>query len=283
MRCRGLIQREHVTFSHCVPTILHMMLSSPAANVVDLSGWKVLIGGSALPKGLAKLALAKGIDFFGAYGMSETCPILSIAQLKPGMSELDADTQIEYLTKAGLPIQLVDLRIVDDEMHEVPPDGKASGEIVVRAPWLTQGYLNDPENSEQLWHGGYLHTKDIGNIDPEGYLRVTDRIKDVIKSGGEWISSLVIEDIISQHPGVSEVAVIAIPDEKWGERPLALIVLREEGVSIVTQQDIHAHVRAWADQGAISKWAVPDVRFVNILEKTSVGKLDKKVMRQKYG
>ncbi len=279
----GLIQREHVTFSHCVPTILHMMLSSPAANTIDFSGWKVLIGGSALPKGLAKLALAKGIDIFGGYGMSETCPILSIAQLKPGMSELDADTQIEYLTKAGLPIQLVDLRIVDDEMHEVPHDGKATGEVVVRAPWLTQGYLNDPENSEQLWHGGYLHTNDIGNIDPEGYLRVTDRIKDVIKSGGEWISSLVIEDIISRHPGVSEVAVIAIPDEKWGERPLALIVLREEGVSIVTQQDIHAHVRAWADQGAISKWAVPDVRFVDILEKTSVGKLDKKVMRQKYG
>ena len=278
-----LIQREHVTFSHCVPTILHMMLSSPAASTVDLSGWKVVIGGSALPKGLAKLAIDKGIDIFGGYGMSETCPILSLAQLKPGMSELDADTQIEYLTKAGLPIQLVDLRIVDDELHEVPHDGKATGEVVVRTPWLTQGYLNDPENSEELWHGGYLHTKDIGNIDPEGYLRVTDRIKDVIKSGGEWISSLVIEDIISQHPEVSEVAVIGIPDEKWGERPLALIVLKQESVSIVTQQHIQVHVRVWADQGAISKWAVPDVRFVGNLEKTSVGKLDKKVMRQKYG
>ncbi len=278
----ALIQWEHVTFSHCVPTILHMMLSSPAGGSVDLSGWKVIIGGSALPKGLAKLALDRGIDIFGGYGMSETCPILSLAQLKPSMSELEADTQLEYLTKAGLPIQLVDLCIVDEQMQDVPHDGKATGEVVVRAPWLTQGYLNDPANSENLWSDGYLHTNDIGTIDPQGYLLVTDRIKDVVKSGGEWISSLATEDIISQHPGVSEVAVIAIPDEKWGERPLALIVLKQESVSIVTQQDIREHVRAWADRGAISKWAVPEVRFVDALEKTSVGKLDKKVMRQKH-
>src|SRR6266702_1090935 len=194
-----LIQRERVTFSHCVPTILHMMLSSPASHNIYLSGWKVVIGGSALPKGLAKLAMDKGIDIFGGYGMSETCPILSLAQLKPSMTELDADLaptrpandaaassfaqagrkekEIEYLTRAGLPIQLVDLRIVDEQMHDVPHDGKASGEVVVRAPWLTQGYLNDPANSENLWRGGYLHTNDIGTIDPEGYLLITDRIK----------------------------------------------------------------------------------------------------------
>jgi fatty-acyl-CoA synthase len=276
----SLIKREKVTFSHCVPTILHMLLTSPGASDVDWSGWKVIIGGSALPKGLAKLALDKGIDIFAGYGLSETCPILSMAQLKLSMTELDADTQLEYLTKAGVPIQLVDLRIVDEQMQDVPHDGKASGEVVVRAPWLTQGYLHDPANSEELWRGGYLHTKDIGTIDPEGYLRITDRIKDVIKSGGEWISSLVIEDLISQYPGVSEVAVIARPDEKWGERPLALIVLK--GESKVTEQEIQAHVKAWAEQGVISKWAVPEVRFVDNLDKTGVGKLDKKVMRQKY-
>jgi acyl-CoA synthetase (AMP-forming)/AMP-acid ligase II len=198
------------------------------------------------------------------------------------MTELDADTEIEYRTRAGLPSQLVDLRIVDEQMQDVPHDGKASGEVVVRAPWLTQGYLNDPANSEDLWRGGYLHTNDIGTIDPQGYLLITDRIKDVVKSGGEWISSLLIEDIISQHPGVSEVAVIGIPDEKWGERPLALIVLREDSVGMVTEEQIKHHVKVRADQGAISKWAVPDVRFVDILEKTSVGKLDKKVMRQKH-
>ena len=278
----SLIKQEKVTFSHCVPTILHMLLASPAAKDVDLSGWKAIIGGSALPKGLAKLAMEKGIDVFGGYGLSETCPILTLAQLKPSMTELDTNTEIEYRTKAGLPIQLVDLRIVDEQMHDVPHDGKATGEVVVRAPWLTQGYLNDPVNSEELWRGGYLHTKDIGTIDPEGYLLVTDRIKDVIKSGGEWISSLMIEDIISRHPGVSEVAVIARPDERWGERPLALIVLREESVGVVTEEHIQVHVKDWADRGAISKWAVPDVQFVENLEKTSVGKLDKKVMRQKY-
>ena len=276
----SLIKQEHVTFSHCVPTILQMLLTSPGANEMDWSGWKVVIGGSALPKGLAKLALDKGIDVFGGYGLSETGPALSIAQLKPGMTSLPADTQLEYLTKAGLPFQLVDLRIVDERMHDVPHDGKSSGEVVVRAPWLTQGYLHDPTNSEELWRGGYLHTKDIGTIDPEGYLRITDRIKDVIKSGGEWISSLVIEDLISQYPGVSEVAVIARPDEKWGERPLALIVLKDE--SKVTEREIQAHVSEWVERGVISKWAVPEVRFVASLDKTSVGKLDKKVMRQKY-
>jgi fatty-acyl-CoA synthase len=278
-----LIQQEHVTFSHCVPTILHMMLTSPASRHIDLSGWKVIIGGSALPTGLAKLAMDRGIDVFSGYGMSETGPFMSLAQLKPGMTELDADQELEYRTRTGLPMQLVDLRIVDEQMHDVPRDGKASGEVVVRAPWLTQGYLNDPANAENLWRGGYLHTDDIGTIDPEGYLLITDRIKDVVKSGGEWISSLVLEDIISQYPGVSEVAVIGIPDEKWGERPLALVVLKQESVGVVTDRHIQAHVKAWAERGVISKWAVPDVRFVDSLEKTSVGKLDKKVLRQKHG
>jgi fatty-acyl-CoA synthase len=278
-----LIQQERVTFSHCVPTILNMLLTHPASQHIDLSGWKVVIGGSALPKGLAKMAMDRGIDIFGGYGMSETGPVMSLAQLKPDMSELGADTEITYRTKAGLPIQLVDLRIVDEHMQDVPHDGKASGEVVMRTPWLTQGYLHDPDNSEELWYGGYLHTKDIGTIDPEGYLLITDRIKDVVKSGGEWISSLAIEDIISQYPGVSEVAVIGIPDEKWGERPLALVVLRQENAGTVTEQDIQAHIRAWAERGVISKWAVPEIRFVEVLEKTSVGKLDKKVLRQKYG
>jgi fatty-acyl-CoA synthase len=176
----------------------------------------------------------------------------------------------------------VDLRIVDEQMQDVPHDGQATGEVVARAPWLSQGYLHDAANSENLWRGGYLHTNDIGTIDPEGYLLVTDRIKDVVKSGGEWISSLALEDLISQYPGVSEVAVIGKPDEKWGERPLALIVLKGESVGQVTEQDIQAHVKSFADLGVISKWATPDVLFVEVLERTSVGKLDKKVLRQKY-
>src|SRR5260370_3175470 len=169
------------------------------------------------------------------------------------MTELDADTEIEYRSRAGLRAQLVYLRIVDEQMQDVPHDGKKSGEVVVRAPWLTQGYLNDPANSESLWRGGYLHTNDIGTIDPEGYLLITDRIKDVVKSGGEWISSLVIEDIVSQHPGVSEGAGIALSDQKWGERPPALIVLKKGGANLVTEPHIHAHARVSAERGSISK------------------------------
>ena len=208
----NLITTEKVTFSHCVPTIIHMLVSSPNVKSFDLSNWNVIIGGSALPKGLCKTALSLGISLTTAYGMSETCPILSVANMKPFMKDWDLDSQIEIRCKTGLPIPLVNLEIVDPEGNPVIHDGKSTGEVVARAPWLTQGYLKDPERSEQLWENGWLHTGDIGNIDTEGYLQVTDRVKDVIKTGGEWVSSLELEDIISQHPAVSEAAVIGIAD-----------------------------------------------------------------------
>ena len=278
-----LIKREGVTFSHCVPTILHMLLSSPSSRDVDLSRWKVVIGGSALPKGLAKAAFDRGVDVFAGYGMSETCPILTISHVKSSMLTGNGEQEIDIRTKAGLPIPLVDLRIVDEHMKDVAHDGKATGEVVVRAPWLTQGYFGNPEASEQLWAGGYLHTNDIGSIDSEGYLQVTDRIKDVIKTGGEWISSLELEDIISRHEAVSEVAVIGVKDDKWGERPLALIVLKADRAGRIDQDEIKAHVKAYSDTGAISRFGVPDrIVFVDTLEKTSVGKLNKKAMREKY-
>jgi fatty-acyl-CoA synthase len=278
-----LIQTEKVTFSHCVPTILHMLLNCPGSQGVDLSGFKMIIGGSALSKGLAEAALARGIDVFAGYGMSETCPILTIAQITPETLERDADGQTEVRTKAGRPIPLVDLRIVDEEMRDVPRDGKSAGEVVVRAPWLTQGYLGDGRNSETLWRGGYLHTNDIASIDADGYVGITDRLKDVIKSGGEWISSLEIEDILSQHPGISEAAVIGVPDERWGERPMALIVTRPGYADAISEDDVKAHVQRYADKGVVSKWAVPS-RALSLaaLDKTSVGKLDKKLLRQKY-
>jgi len=283
MLCR-LIRTEKVTFSHCVPTILHMLLNHPGSRDVDLTGFKMIIGGSALSKGLAQAALARGIDVFAGYGMSETCPILTIAQLTPDILERGAEEQTEIRAKAGRPIPLVDLRIVDEEMGDVPRDGKSAGEVVVRAPWLTQGYLGDPRNSESLWRGGYLHTNDIASIDADGYVGITDRLKDVIKSGGEWISSLEIEDILSQHPGVSEAAVIGVPDERWGERPMALFVIRSGYAEDITEEDIKAHVQRYADKGVVSKWAVPSRALsCAALDKTSVGKLDKKLLRQKYG
>ncbi len=276
-----LVRDERVTFSHCVSTILHMMLNCPEAKSVDFSKWKIVIGGGALTHGLARVAVDRGIDIFTGYGMSETCPVLSLAQLPPGAEALDADEQLRLRCRTGLPIPLVDLHIVNENMEDVTHDGKAYGEVVVRAPWLTQGYLNNPEASADLWSGGYLHTQDIANIDPTGNLQITDRIKDVIKSGGEWISSLEIESLISQHPGVSEVAVIGISDEKWGERPVALVVLKE-GAEI-TEDDIKRHVLTFCASGHISKYAVPQiVKFVDGLQKTSVGKMNKKWLRAQF-
>src|SRR6266702_4054181 len=274
-----LIRDEGVTFSHCVSTILHMLLGCAEAKSADFSKWKIVIGGGALPHGLARVALERGIDIFAGYGMSETCPVLSLAQLPPGSEAVDLDEQVRLRCKTGRPVPLVDLRIVTESMEDVAHDGKAYGEIVVRAPWLTQGYLNNPEASTQLWAGGYLHTQDIANIDPTGNLQITDRIKDVIKSGGEWISSLEIESLISLYPGVSEVAVIGIKDDKWGERPVALVVL--QGGVAATEEDIKQHVMRFSATGRISKYAVPQVvKFVDALQKTSVGKMNKKWLRE---
>ncbi|MEM5383019.1 fatty acid--CoA ligase [Paraburkholderia phymatum] len=276
-----LVRDEGVTFSHCVSTILHMLLSCDEAKHVDLSKWKIVIGGGALPHGLARAALDRGIDVFTGYGMSETCPVLSLAQLQPQTEPLDLDEEVRLRCKTGYPVPLVDMRIVNEHMEDVEHDGKAYGEIVVRAPWLTQGYLNNPDASAQLWAGGYLHTQDIANIDTTGNVQITDRIKDVIKSGGEWISSLEIESLISLHPGVSEVAVIGIKDDKWGERPVALVVLRQDAV--VTEDDVRQHVMGFSKTGQISKYAVPQiVKFVDALQKTSVGKTNKKWLREQF-
>ena len=274
----ALIAREKVTFSHCVPTILHMLLGHPDAADTDLRGWKVIIGGAALPRALAQQALGRGIDIFGGYGMSETCPLLTLAQIDANAVAAGSDEALSLRTKAGIPVPLVDLRIVDEDMHDVAHDGVATGEVVVRAPWLTQGYLHNPDASAALWAGGYLHTGDIGNIDAGGYLRVADRIKDVIKTGGEWISSLALEDIIALHPAVNEVAVIGVADEKWGERPLPLVV-RHAG-SEVTEAEIIELVAARSRSGDISRFAIPDrVSFVDAIERTSVGKINKKKLR----
>jgi fatty-acyl-CoA synthase len=278
-----LIQREKVTYSHCVPTILHMLLSCPKVDSVDLSHWKVVIGGSAMPKGLARAALDRGIDVFSGYGMSETGPVLSIAHLERDMLEGSDEEILDLRCLSGRPLPLVDLEIVDEHMQSMPRDGRTTGEIVVRSPSLTQGYFKNAEASEALWSGGYLHTGDIGYLDENGYLKVTDRLKDVIKSGGEWISSLALEDIVSQHPGIGEVAAIGIPDEKWGERPLVLVVLKEGQESTIDENTIRQHVQAHADRGEISPWAVPEqVIIVPAIDKTSVGKIDKKRLRAHY-
>ena len=277
-----LFDREKATFSHCVPTILQMVMTAAKSKSVSLQGWKVIIGGAALPRTLAKQALEEGIDIFTGYGMSETCPLLTFSHLKTEMLGWDLDRQAEIRTLTGRPVSLVQLRIVDPAMKDVPHDGVSPGEIVVRAPWLTQGYLNDPANSAKLWDGGWLHTGDVAVMSPEGYLKITDRIKDVIKTGGEWVSSIELEDLILRHPGVKEAAVIGIPDPKWSERPLA-VVTAKEGCT-VSEDDIKAMLKDCAEKGIISKYAVPErIVFTDALPKTSVGKLDKKVLRETYG
>ncbi|MFZ7128268.1 MAG: fatty acid--CoA ligase [Desulfobacterales bacterium] len=278
-----LVTREKVTFSHCVPTIIHMVISSPKAREADLSNWQVIIGGSAMPKGLCKAALDLGISLTSAYGMSETCPLLTAANLKPHMFDWDLEDQIDVRCKTGLPVPLVNLKIVDYNGEACPHDGKSPGEIVVRAPWLTQGYVKDTEKSEALWEGGWLHTGDIGVIDGEGYLKITDRLKDVIKTGGEWISSLTLEDIISQHEAVSEAAVIGVPDEKWGERPMALVVLKSAFVGKIQPEDLKAHFMKHVESGSLPKYGVPDkVVFTDSIAKTSVGKINKRELRKHY-
>lgn len=279
-----LIKTERVTFTHCVPTILQMLLDAATKADVDLAGLKMVIGGSALPKALAKQAMALGVDVFAGYGMSETGPLLTVAHLESSDVTGDPDDEAEIRTRAGRTCPLVELQIVDPEMNQLPHDGQSAGEIVVRAPWLTGGYFDNPDASEQLWAGGYLHTNDIGVITPDGYLRVTDRLKDVIKTGGEWVSSLQLEDIIMHCAGVGECAVIGIKDARWGERPLALIVRDGKTDPPVSVEDVKAHIMAVADKGVISKFAVPQkILFVDALARTSVGKFDKKALRLQYG
>jgi fatty-acyl-CoA synthase len=279
-----LIKTEGVTFTHGVPTILQMLLKAAAAANTDLAGLKMVIGGSALPKALAKQALDAGIDIFAGYGMSETGPLICVAQVKTKDVEGPSDDTVHIRAKAGITAPLVDLRIVDPDMKDVPHDGKASGEIVLRAPWLTQGYFNDAVASENLWAGGYMHTADVAAVSPDGYVQITDRIKDVIKTGGEWVSSLQIEDLITHCPGVAEAAVIGVKDEKWGERPMALVVKDASSAQPLSDAAVKAHLKVFADNGIISKYGIPDkIVFLDALPRTSVGKINKKELREKYG
>ena len=275
----ALFEREGVTYSHCVPTILHMLLNAPEFAALDLSRWQVIIGGSALPRGLAEAALARGIDVYAGYGMSETCPVLSLAQLKPGIALGEAEVRAR--TSAGLPAVLAQIRVVDEDMHDLPHDGSQAGEVVARAPYLTQSYVGNEDASAALWRGGWLHTGDIGTIAEDGYLRITDRAKDVIKTGGEWVSSLDLEDLISRHPDVGEVAVIGVPDAKWGERPLVLVVAKPGRA--LDPESVRQFLAEEAERGAIPRYAVPErIVAVESLDKTSVGKLDKKRLRARF-
>lgn len=278
-----LRSQEGVTFSHCVPTVLRMLLDEAEASNIDLNGWKMVVGGASFPSSLARLALQRGMDVFAGYGMSETCPFIVSAQVDTDAVPGDSGPVLSARVAAGRAIPLVDVQIVDEQMKPVAQGSGRPGEVVLRAPWLTTGYFHNESASSELWRGGYLHTGDIGTIDCNGYLRITDRLKDVIKTGGEWLSSYVLEELISRHPQVKAVAVIGVPDPRWGERPVALIVVAPEVSPASVVQDIREHLHAFVAAGEIPKYAIPEkIHLVEFLERTSVGKYNKKLMRDQY-
>ena len=276
-----LLNYHKVTFSHCVPTILNMLLKDPTSKDIDLKGWICIIGGAALPKSIAIEALKREIDVYGGYGMSETCPVLSIAQLSDDQLALSYEEQADLRCRTGFPIGLAQMRVVGPDGKDVTSDDKTAGEIIVRSPYLTQGYLKDHVHSEKLWEGGWLHTNDVACVNQAGSIRITDRTKDVIKVGGEWLSSLEMEDVIAKHEGVIEVAVIGLPDTNWGEVPLAIVVSKE-GI-VFEDREIIQIVKASVDNGVLPREAITmKVMRTNLIDKTSVGKVNKVALRTKF-
>jgi len=278
-RLVDLIEQHKVTLSHGVPAILQMLLKEMAARGRKFDGLKLLLGGSKLNEGLAKAAIESGIEFMSGFGMSESCPVLSRAVFDDKTDSMEMKEQLNYRCLSGSPIMLVSMEIWDENGKPQPMDGKSTGELVIRAPWLTQSYFKNSDAGNELWEGGWMHTQDIASISSSGTLSITDRLKDVIKSGGEWISSLEVETIFSFHPSVADVAVIGVPDERWGERPLALVVLKPDYAD-TKAADILALGHQAVEKGYLPKYGVPnEIKFLLEMPKTSVGKLDKKRMR----
>jgi fatty-acyl-CoA synthase len=268
-----LIKREQVTYAGAVPTIWMDVLRKlpPDSDALD-SLQKVICGGSAVSRGLMESFEKRfNLDFKQGYGMTETSPLVATTQTPPGSS---GEEMWSYKVKTGRVSPLVEIRIVDDSGAELPWDGEASGELEFRGPWIASGYYGHPEGSDEKFHDGWLRSGDIATIDPEGYIMLTDRAKDVIKSGGEWISSVDLENALMAHPQVVEAAVIAKPDPRWDERPLACVVV-EEGASL-TPESLKEHLSSM-----VAKWWLPeDFAFIAEVPKTSVGKFDKKVLRK---
>ncbi len=269
----AIINRHRPTVSAGVPTIWSDLLRYAQTNTVDMSSLRMITaGGAAVPRLLIeRFRDEMGVEMVQGWGMTETSPLCSLAT--PPRQAAPAE-EIEWRVKAGRIVPGVEVRICDDDGSVLANDGVAVGEFEVRGPWITGSYYGDP--SEDRFHDGWLRTGDIGSFDGQGYMQISDRSKDVIKSGGEWISSVELENEVMAHPDVIEAAVIAVPDDRWSERPLAAVVL-EEG-STTTPDDLVAFL---ADR--VSKWWVPERwSIIDEVPKTSVGKFDKKVLRARY-
>ena len=270
----------------CVATMLNMILSHPEIENYK-KYFKGLIyegGGMRLNTILAKKAKELGMDICSGWGMTEVYTKVGLQYLKPHMFGWPEDKKIEFLSGTGIAPPFVEQRVVDEKGNDVPKDGKAVGEIVLRAPWLTLGYYKETEKSEELWRDGWMHTGDMATIDEEESVLIIDRSKDVIKSGGEWISSLTLENLINMYPKVQEVAVFGGQSEKWGERPVVLLVPKDEYKKNISEDELREHLKTYVKKGKILKWWIPDrFIFVDEIPRTSVGKFDKKVIRSRYG
>jgi len=267
-----MVADERVTFSGAVPTIWADILRYGEAHEIDLSSLqRVVCGGSAVPRSLMERFQERyGVRIIQAWGMTETSPLAAIA-LPPAGVEPGTPEEMEWRSKTGRVVAGVELRIVDDAGNALGWDGEAVGEIEVRGPWITGSYYR--EDAPEKFDGGWLRTGDVGTVDARGFAQITDRAKDVIKSGGEWISSVEIENHLMAHPDVVEASVIGVPDPRWDERPLACVV-RKEGASVGPVE-----LAAFLD-GRVARWQVPERwSFVSEVPKTSVGKFDKKALR----
>ncbi|MEZ4658234.1 MAG: long-chain fatty acid--CoA ligase [Caldilineaceae bacterium] len=274
-----MVQDYKVTVVTGVPTIWMGVYQEVQKNHRDLSSIRALIvGGSAMPRSMIEAYEGKlGVNVVHAWGMTEMSPLGTICHLSSQHAGLSQSEKWDIKAKQGTPIGGVELRIVDETGQELPWDGKTMGELQVRGPWIIKQYFKREPTEESFTSDGWFRTGDVCTMTPDGYMQITDRTKDLIKSGGEWISSVDLENALIAHPLVREAAVIAIPDEQWSERPLAAIV-PVEGQMGLNVDDLQAHLSAH-----FAKWMLPD-KFIFIQEvpKTSTGKFDKKVLRQQY-
>ena len=271
--------QEGVTWTAGVPTIwlgmLQMLDATP--DKWDLSKMKgMLVGGSAVPRSMiAGYKERHGLSVVQGWGMTETSPVASVTDFTGDLRSADQDTKFDYVAMAGMPLPLVELRVMA-EGNELPWDGESMGELEVRGPWVASAYYDDDELKDRWTSDGWFRTGDIVSMHPRGFIQIKDRSKDVIKSGGEWISSVELENKLMGHPAVAEAAVIAMPHEKWSERPLAVVVLKEG--QQVTEEQLREHL-----SGQCAKWWVPDrFEFVEEIPKTAVGKFKKTALRDMF-
>lgn len=274
----SLFVGEEVTFSAGVPTvwlgIKQYLDANPEMDVSSIRAF--LCGGSAVPRAMIKAYWEDtGIRVVQGWGMTETNPVASMALLKPHMEDWDLEDQLDRLETAGIPTAGLEVKIVDETGEELPHDGDAFGELLIRGPWIAAEYYKD-DRTPQSFDDGWLRTGDVCKITPEGYIRITDRAKDVIKSGGEWISSLDVENELMAHPAVAEATVVGLKHVKWQERPAAFVVKASDAE--VTKEELLDHL-----SGKVAKWWLPDeIVFIDEIPKTGTGKFDKKVVRDQY-